>query len=151
MSLSPGLSCCWVYYMTSQLPPTAQRCEMFLKIFDVLNKAAIWVHPIISSKPRYSCQFYYYYYCHYYFYWKFTQLLLVLKLVPSWVPDNKKLPKEAYGHPLFSSLLYISSTFQSIRADPNAHRWISSTLAVVVLVLLPVSYTHLTLPTKLEV
>ena len=55
MRISPALNSCLVFYITSQLPPPAQRCNIFLSIRAVSNKDDM--HPVISSIPRYSCHF----------------------------------------------------------------------------------------------
>ena len=57
-------------------------------------------------KSTYYYYYYYYYYYHYHYYRKFTQLLILLKLVPSLAMGNNKFPREAKSYPLFCSPLY---------------------------------------------
>lgn len=47
MRFSQALNSCWVYHITSQLPPATQRCNTFLRICPVSNKPNSWAHPVL--------------------------------------------------------------------------------------------------------
>ena len=58
MRFSPALNSCCLYFLTSQLPPAAQRCNTFLRICAVPTRpTSVWVHPVIFDILRFSCHF----------------------------------------------------------------------------------------------